>query len=66
MADIVDLARESGVDLRLARLKPTVRAILARDGVIERIGEDKIHGNIFRAVQAQQAAAGKPPGNETD
>ena len=38
MADIVDLAREAGVNLRLARLKPAVRATLARDGVIERIG----------------------------
>lgn len=64
MADVVDLAREAGVNLRLARLKPTARAILARDGVIERIGEDKIHGNIFRAVQAEQAAAGKGPDGE--
>ena len=57
MADIVDLAREAGVTLRLARLKPAVRATLARDGVIERIGAERIHGNIFRAVQAAQAAA---------
>ncbi|MGO4190196.1 SulP family inorganic anion transporter [Arthrobacter sp. YAF17] len=64
MADIVDLAREAGVTLRLARLKPTVRATLARDGVIERLGEDNIHGNIFRAVQAEQAAAGKGLGDE--
>ncbi|HSO17621.1 MAG TPA: SulP family inorganic anion transporter [Arthrobacter sp.] len=64
MADIADLAHEAGVNLRLARLKPTVRATLARDGVIERIGEDKIHGNIFRAVQAEQAAVGKRPDNE--
>lgn len=56
MADIADLAREAGVTLRLARLKPAVRATLARDGVIERIGAERIHGNIFRAVQAAQAA----------
>lgn len=59
MADIADLAHDAGVTLRLARLKPTVRAILGRDGAIERIGEDKIHGNIFRAVQAEQGAAGR-------
>ena len=64
MADIVDLANEAGVNLRLARLKPAVRAILARDGAIERIGEDKIHGNIFRAVQAEQAAVEKGPDNQ--
>ncbi|MDN4645731.1 SulP family inorganic anion transporter [Arthrobacter sp. PsM3] len=56
LADVVDLARESDVTLRLARLKPAVRAILARGGVIERIGENKIHGNVFRAVEAEQAA----------
>ncbi|MGP4032759.1 hypothetical protein [Pseudarthrobacter sp. 1C304] len=49
----------TGVTLRLARLKPAVRATLARDGVIERLGEGKIHGNIFRAVQAQQPAVEK-------
>lgn len=59
MADIADLAHDAGVTLRLARLKPTVRAILGRDGAIERIGEDKIHGNVFRAVQAEQGAAGQ-------
>ncbi|MDP9983751.1 high affinity sulfate transporter 1 [Pseudarthrobacter oxydans] len=59
MADIADLAREAGVTLRLARLKPAVRAILARDGVIERIGAERIHGNIYRAVEAEEAAANK-------
>ena len=59
MADIADLAREAGVTLRLARLKPAVRATLARDGVIERIGAERIHGNIYRAVEAEEAAANK-------
>ncbi len=61
MADIATLARESDVNLRLTRLKPAVRAVLERDGVIERIGADMIHGNIYRAVQAEQAAAQKGP-----
>ena len=56
MAEIVKLSREAGVNLRLARLKPAVRATLARDGVIERMGEGMIHGNIFRAVEAEQSA----------
>jgi anti-anti-sigma factor len=59
LADIVVLARESDVNLRLTRLKPAVRAVLERDGAIERIGADMIHGNIHRAVQAEQAAARK-------
>ncbi len=53
LSDIVTLAGEAGITLRLARLKPAVRATLARDGVIDVIGADKIHGNVYRAVQAQ-------------
>jgi high affinity sulfate transporter 1 len=60
MGDIVDLAREAGVTLRLARLKPEVRAVLERDGVIERLGADHIHGNIYRAVEAERSAGAAP------
>ncbi|MET1021314.1 MAG: hypothetical protein ABWX69_03830 [Arthrobacter sp.] len=48
MAEIVDLAHEAGVHLRLARPKPAVRATLAKDGGIERIGEDMIDDNLTR------------------
>jgi SulP family sulfate permease len=58
VADIVDLARQAGVNLRLTRLKPAVRATLDKDGVTERLGQHMIHGNIYRAVQAEQAARG--------
>jgi hypothetical protein len=51
----VQLAEDSAVNLRLARLKPVVRATLDRDGVIERIGADRIHGNVYRAVDAELA-----------
>ena len=56
MAEITRLAQESGHTLRLARVKPAVAATLDRDGVLERIGSDHIHGNVYRAVQAQRAA----------
>ena len=57
VAEIVNLAAEVHINLRLARLKPAVRATLDRDGVIQRIGADRIHGNIYRAVQAELASA---------
>ncbi len=57
MAEIVDLAEQSDAALRLTRLKPAVRAILERDGVVERLGPDMIHGNIYRAVQAALSGA---------
>ena len=57
IAEILDLAEQSDAALRLARLKPAVRAILERDGVVERLGPDMIHGNIYRAVQAALSAS---------
>jgi sulfate permease, SulP family len=56
MAEITRLAEESGLTLGLARVKPAVAATLDRDGVLERIGPDHIHGNVYRAVQAEKAA----------
>jgi SulP family sulfate permease len=53
LRDVVTLASEAGVILRLARLKPAVRSTLAKDGVIDLIGADQIHGNVYRAVRAQ-------------
>ena len=68
LGDILDLADESGVTLRLARLKPTVRATLERDGVLQRLGLDRLHGNIERAVQAQldAPASRRPPDLTTE
>lgn len=54
LADVVTLARDAGVRLRLTRLKPGPRAVLQREGVIDLIGADHIHGNIHRAVVAEQ------------
>lgn len=60
MNDVLDLARDSGITLRLARLKKAVRATLERDGVLQRIGAGNIHGNISRAVQAQMDTSAPP------
>jgi high affinity sulfate transporter 1 len=58
MSEILNLTRQAGVTLRLARLKPPVREVLERDGVLGRIGDDKIHGNVDHAVKAQLAVSG--------
>ncbi len=55
MAEIARLVEDSGLTLRLARVKPAVAATLERDGLLERIGSDHIHGNVYRAVQAATA-----------
>jgi SulP family sulfate permease len=51
--DIVGLCEQAGITLRLARVKASVRAVLERDGALQRLGTDRIHGNVYRAVQAQ-------------
>jgi SulP family sulfate permease len=52
LAEIHALTRADDVELRLAGVKPQVRAVLAADGVIDRIGADHVHGNIRAAVDA--------------
>jgi sulfate permease, SulP family len=42
--------------VRLARVKPDVAAVLERDGFLSRLGRNRIHGNVYRAVEAQLAA----------
>ena len=54
--EILELTEQAGVTLRLARVKPAVRATLERDGVIERLGRRPVHGNVHRAVAAQLGA----------
>ena len=56
MREIVELTEQAGVTLRLARLKPAVRDVLRRDGVLDLIREERTHGNIAHAVAAQLAA----------
>ncbi|MGI9602260.1 MAG: sodium-independent anion transporter, partial [Acidimicrobiales bacterium] len=48
--ELLALADGVGAELRLARVKPDVLALLQRDGVVEALGDDKLYGNIYRAV----------------
>jgi SulP family sulfate permease len=61
LTEIVNLAEDAGVSLRLARVKPSVGVTLARDGVLQRLGADRTHGNVYRAVQAHLAASTTEP-----
>jgi SulP family sulfate permease len=58
MREIHELTGQAGMTLRLARLKPAVRELLARDGILDRIGDENIHGNVDHSVEAQIAAHG--------
>jgi high affinity sulfate transporter 1 len=50
---IAELVESNGATLRLARVKPSVLAVLRADGFVDRLGADRIHGNVHRAVEAQ-------------
>jgi SulP family sulfate permease len=47
---IVDLANAAGAEIRLARVKAPVQQMLDRDGVLDRLGADKIYANVYQAV----------------
>ena len=66
MGDVIDLAHDSDLVLRLARLKASVRATLEVDGVLDRLGADHVHGNIDRAVQAELRERANPPATRPD
>ena len=51
LAEVDEAAAAAGVVLRLARIKPQVGSLLESDGVLDRIGPDRIHGNVQRAVR---------------
>ena len=55
LSQIQELVAAQEATLRLARVKPSVLAVLQRDGVIDQIGADHVHGNVHRAVEAQLA-----------
>jgi len=54
LAEIHRLMEADGITLRLARAKPQVLRVLEADGLVERIGADHLHGNVYRAVEAQR------------
>jgi len=53
LGEILELTQQADLTMRLARVKPAVNDLLRRDGFLDRIGHDKIHGNVDRAVEAQ-------------
>jgi high affinity sulfate transporter 1 len=59
--EIADLATQAGITLRLARVKPAVRTTLAQEGLLAKLGADRVHGNVHRAVQAQLESDRLPP-----
>ncbi len=53
ISELVRLAGEAEVSFRIARLKSAVLAVLERDGVLDRVGRDRVHAGIQQAVDAE-------------
>jgi len=63
LGEILELTEQSGVTLRLARLKPAVSEVLERDGFFGHLGDERTHGDVHQAVEAQIADVDpSPPG----
>lgn len=60
LAEIIELADSRAIELRLARVKTTVKDVLERDGVVDRLGEGRIYGNVYEAAADQIPAAPVP------
>jgi len=58
IAELHEYAESNGITLRLARVKPHVLSVLRTDGVVDLVGADHIHGNIYRAVEAEPGPGG--------
>ena len=54
-ARVVEAAADRGVSVHFARLKTGVRAMLDADGVIDRLGADRVHASVDDAVNAALA-----------
>ena len=57
MQEILALTEQAGVTLRLARVKPSVRELLSRDGVLERLGDEGSYLSIAQAVEAHMSSS---------
>jgi len=64
VGEVLELVNQAGVALRLARVKPAVEEVLKRDGILDRLGADRTHGNVHRAVQSHLEQAGNTPPEE--
>jgi anti-anti-sigma factor len=61
LTEIEELTSADGISLSLARVKPGVRSVLEAQGLIDKIGTDRVHGNVDRAVTAQLAEPRREP-----
>src|ERR1700722_10169975 len=63
VGEVLGVTLQAEVTLRLGAAQTQVRDVLERDSVLDRIGDDKTHGNVDQAVAAQIHAEGGSRGD---
>jgi SulP family sulfate permease len=58
IGELLDFTEANGITLRLARVKTAVLGRLRMDGVVDRVGPERIHDNVHHAVDASLEAGG--------
>ena len=53
VAELVELATNYDIELRLTRVKQKVKDVLRLDGVIDSLGKSQIYGNVYEAAADQ-------------
>ena len=56
LAEILDFTDSVDVRMSLARVKPAVARVLESDGVLDRLGPDRVHASLALAVDPLLAA----------
>ena len=51
LREILGLAETYGAEVRIARVKPRVLEVLRLDGVIDRLGDDRLYDNLYEAAR---------------
>ena len=64
LSEIFEFTKQADISLRLARVKPAVYEILRRDDFIERIGDGRTHGNVYRALEAEMGHGESGPDSD--
>jgi high affinity sulfate transporter 1 len=50
---LIELAQREGTSLRLSRVRGAIADVLRADGLVDRLGEDHLHGNVDDAVRTE-------------
>jgi high affinity sulfate transporter 1 len=58
---LVEFAGREDFSLRLARVRTNVLTVLRSDGVIDALGEERIHSNVDQAVEAELSSRDDDP-----